>query len=70
MDLTKDFSFSNEDITMMKNASISDLWPQPSSGGMSFGEGLVWFKDINFDGVSMQTIGDADMKIFSLSGCK
>ena len=68
IECTKNLKFSKESILDMENETCTNMWVQASTGGISFGNGHVWMRDINFDGVSMETNGTPTLKIFALSG--
>lgn len=68
MECVKDLKVSDKSIEEMKNETCVNMFAQPSSGGICFGEGVVWMRDVNFDGAMMQTNGTPTFKIFALSG--
>lgn len=68
MEVVKNLKISNNCKEIFKIESCENLWADAASGGISLGSGLVFFRDVNFDGVSMKTVGNPDFKIISLSG--
>ena len=68
MDCVKNLKVSEKSIEEMKNETCVNMFAQPSSGGICFGDGVVWMRDVNYDGAKMQTNGTPTFKIFALSG--
>lgn len=54
----------------MEEDSCENLNIDVASGGISIGSGLIYMRDINFNGVEMKTEGEPLFKVFSLSGVK
>lgn len=68
LEYVKDLKVSDEAKESMEKETCENMWAQPSSGGISFGEGHIWMRDVNYNGVSMKTEGTPKFKIFALSG--
>ena len=68
LECVKDLKVSEESAESMKNETCVNMFVQPSTGGICFGDGHIWMRDINFDGLSMKTEGIPKFKIFALSG--
>lgn len=68
MDAVKNLKISDACKEVFKIESCENLWADAASGGISLGSGFIFFRDVNFDSVSMKTIGRPDFKIISLSG--
>ena len=68
MDCVKNLKVSDSSIEEMKKETCENMFAQPSSGGICFGDGVIWIRDINYDGRMMTTNGTPTFKIFALSG--
>lgn len=68
MDAVKNLKISDAYKEVFKIESCKNLWADAASGGISLGSGFIFFRDVNFDGLSMKTIGTPKFKIISLSG--
>ena len=68
LECVKDLKVSKESIESMNNETCENMFVQPSTGGICFGDGHIWMRDINFDGLTMKTEGIPKFKIFALSG--
>lgn len=68
MAVVKDLKIADGCKDVFKIESCENLWADAASGGISLGNGFVFFRDVNFDGLSMKTIGTPEFKIISLAG--
>lgn len=68
MEVVKDLKISEACKEVFRIETCDNLWPDVASGGISLGSGFIYFRDVNFNGVTMETTGNPEFKIISFAG--